>query len=376
MAEYSRMASGQVVSTGGQTAVIIPFLPDYIHITNTTRITAGAGVYTAFWEKDMGQGAAVVNTVNVGSFITAATGTGFRTFQAGLSNQLGPTVLLGAGGSITKNAGAPLITTTAPHGLVVGDVVIFSNLYQTATTGMQQIAGIPFKVATTPLTTTFTIDFDTSGSNFTAIAAGGLNTLASFKQVLYPALYAPDVAIVTGVAVAADGINTLITTNVPTNVEIGSEVGFHIPTAWGTVELNELPNVLIPGSPQYFYVISVVDADHFVVNVPFASLTAFNANQPFASFPGLKYPMVVPVGDVNSGGWPFTGSQLYPSPLIFNGFQGSIALANRVRTINGPAIQGAFINATFMGFTIGSAISGTAADTIFWRAYMHDINYP
>jgi hypothetical protein len=372
MAEYSRLAQGQVTSTGGQTAVILPFIPDYIDIVNTTRITAGSGVFSASWQKDMGQGAAVVNTAGTLSFVTAATGTGFKTFQAGLALQYGPTFFLGASGGITKNAGAPTITTTANHGLVVGDVVVFSNLYQTTTTGMQQIAGIPFQVVTVPSATTFTINWDTSGSNYTAISTGGLNTNASFKQVLYPALYAPDVAVVSAVATSGGGTLTQITTTMPTNVQVGQEMGFHIPTVWGPVQLNELPNVVIPGSPNYFYVTSVIDSTNFVINVPFASLTAYNANQPFLGFPGLKFPFAVPVGDINSGGFPYSGKALYPSPTVFNGFQGSVTVP--VSTINGPAIQGAFINATFMGFIIGSAASGTAADTIYWRAYMNDYN--
>jgi hypothetical protein len=78
-------------------------------------------------------------------------------------------------------------------------------------------------------------------------------------------------------------------------------------------------------------------------------------------------------GDVNTGGFPYSAtSQLYPSPTVFNGFTSSTSVG--VNTINGPAIQGAFFNATFQGFIIGSAISGTAADIIMWRAYMHDLN--
>jgi hypothetical protein len=386
MAEYSRLASGQVKSTGGQTAVVLPFIPNYIEISNKTRLSGtNSGVSRAWWETDMGQGAAFLTTTtnaasDLSAFIDATggsgstsgftAGTGFQTVQAGLSLQYGPTVLLGASGGITKSATAPTVTTTAAHGLVVGDVVVFSNLYQTTTTGMQQIAGIPFEVITVPSTTTFTINFNNNGSNYTAISTGGLNTLASFKQVLYPALYAPGQAIISAITL---GTTTTIQTTAPSNVVVGQEVGFHIPTAWGTTQLNELPNVIIPGSPVYGYVISVTDSTNFVVNINSSAYTAYNSNQPFSSFPGLKFPQVIPVGDVNTGGLQISsGSQLYPSPQVFNGFQGSVTVP--VNTINGPAIQGAFINATFQGFLIGSAIAGTAGDIIYWRAYMHDMN--
>jgi hypothetical protein len=109
-----------------------------------------------------------------------------------------------------------------------------------------------------------------------------------------------------------------------------------------------------------------------VVNIDSSAYTAFNPNQPFLSFRGLEFPQVVAVGDVNTGGWPITAtSDLYPSPLVYDGFG-----LTPSRTINGPAIMGAYINATFMGFIIGSGVSGTEEDVLYWRAYMHDINYP
>jgi hypothetical protein len=84
---------------------------------------------------------------------------------------------------------------------------------------------------------------------------------------------------------------------------------------------------------------------------------------------------MVPAGDINSGGYPYTGGDLYPSPLVYDG-----TTSAQVRTINGPGIQGAYINNTWMGFIIGSGIAGdgptdTPGDTLYWRAYMSDVNY-
>jgi len=370
MAEYSRLASGQVLSAGGATTVALPFIPNFIEISNQTRAAAASGVTRAWWETDMGQGAAFVTTTGAGpadgtSYITSATGTGFSTFQAGLSLQYGPTVFLGGGGGITK-ASSAVVTTTSAHGLVSGNVVIFQNLYQSASTGMQQIAGIPF-VVTVLSGTTFSIPWNTNQSNYTAIAAGGLNTLASFKKVLYPALYVPGTSFISAIGL---GTTTTITTTAPHNMQVGQEVGFRIPTIWGTSQLNELPNTIIPGSPIYGYIVAVGSSTTMTVNINSSSYTAYNSNQAFASFPGEQFPQVVAVGDVNTGGLQISaGSQLYPSPLVYNG-SGTTA----VSTINGPAILGAYINATFQGFIIGSGVAGTAGDTIYWRAYMHDLN--
>lgn len=371
MAEYSRMASGSVLSAGGATTVVCPFIPNFIEITNTTEITAAAsGVTRAWWMTDMGQGAAAYVQTGTGpadgSFFTT-TG-GFSTIQAGLSLQYGPTVFLGTtgGAGIAKTGATSLtVTTAAAHGLVAGNWVVFQNLYQTATTGMQTLAGIPFEVLTVGSSTTFTVGWVGNAANLTAITTAATGA-ASFKQILYPSLYAPGVAFPWSIAQSAGVITVKTTAN--HNFQVGQEIAFRIPSIYGAQQLNALPDLVIPGSPQYFYVTSVA-ADSFTFNYA-PAITAFSvANPTFTSFPGLKFAQVFAVGDVNTGGYPYAGGALYPSPTVYNGTSTSA-----VNTINGPGILGAYINATFQGFIIGATIAGTAADQIYWRAYMHDIN--
>ena len=367
MAEYSRLASGVVTSvlTGAPTTVILPFIPDFIEISNSTRAVAASGVTRAWWETDMGQGAAFVVTTGAGpadgtSFISSATGGGFSTFRGALSQQFGASLAIA---SITK-ASPAVVTTTGNHGLVSGNVVIFQGLNQSATTGMQQIAGMPFVVTVTGATT-FTIPWNTNQSNYTALS--GSPAGATVKRVLYPNLFTPNVGFISALTLAA---TTTVVTTAPTNIQVGQEVAFRIPTIWGTTQLNSLPNTLVPGSPIYGYVQSVTNSTTFVVSINSSAYTAFNSNQLFASYPGEQFPQVVPVGDINTGGYPYTGSALYPSPAFYNGTG-----TGTVNSINGPAIQGAFSNNSSMGFIIGGSISGTTADSIFWRAYMSDVNY-
>jgi len=366
MAEYSRLASGKVTSvlTGAPTTVILPFIPNFIEISNSTR-AANTGVTRAWWETDMGQGAAFLVTSNgtedLTTFISSSTGGGFSTFQGGLSQQFGPVLAIA---SMTA-ANPIVVTTTANHNLVSGNVVTFSNLYESSTTGFQQIAGIPFVITRTGATT-FSIPWDGSGSNYTAISGSPTTPTPTVKQILYPNLYAPNVGFISALTLSS---TTTVTTTAPTNIQVGQEIAFRIPSSWGTTQLNSLPNVTIPGSPIYGYVTSISTANSFVVNINSTGYTAFNPNQVFANFSGENFPQVVAVGDVNSGGYPFTGSQLYPSPAFYNGTGTGL-----VNSINGPAIQGAFSNNTSQGFIIGGSISGTTSDTIYWRAYLHDIN--
>jgi len=386
MAEYSRLASGKVLSAGGSTVVAIPFIPDFIEVSNASAAQAAAGVTRAWWMTDMGQGAAFRNLYgtgeqyidvvggSIGSTAALVDGSGFKTIKAGLSLQYGPVFSFATGTFTISKAANALVTTSVNHNLVSGNWVVFSNLYQTASTGMQQLAGIPFMITVTGATT-FTICWDTSGSFYTAFdSAASLNNVGSFKQILYPALYVPGVAYICDLTL---GATTTVETTAPHNFVVGQEVAFRIPSqvagssAWGPTELNSLPNVQIPGSPIYGYVISVTNSTTFVVNIDSSLFTPFSNNYPFLSFVGRTPPQVVAVGDVNTGGWPISaGSELYPSPLVYDGF----GVAQR-RTINGPAIQGAYINNTFMGFLIGAGVAGTEGDILFWRAYMHDKNY-
>jgi len=377
MAHYSTLVSGQVTSLGGSTPVVLPFVPNFIEIENKTRQVAGSGITSARWYTDMGQGAASANLFGTGEVyidVVGGTssggqtnGTGFSTLSGGIALQYGP--VNQHGGSpvsdfqISKAASAG-ITTVGNHGLVTGNVVVFSNLAQTSTTGMQQIAGIPFAITVTGATT-FTIPWNTNQSNYTAFnTATSTNNVGSFKQVLFPALYVPGTNVISAITT---GATTLVTTTTPHNFSVGQEVAFRIPASWGTTQLNSLPNALIPGSPIYGFVTVVNSSTQVTVNIVSTGFTAFNSNQTFAAFPGEKFPQIVAVGDINSGSL----LSNFTSPSIFNGYNG---LTTATQTINGPAIAGAYINGTFQGFIIGSGVAGSTSDVIFWRAYLHDQN--
>ena len=258
VAEYSKMASGSVIvqTTGGPLPVILPFIPNYIAVDNITRLVAGAGVTSASWMTDMGQGAAVINTFGTGAQYVApvgqtssgalVSGTGFSTFQAGLALQYGPVYQhTGSTDFSISKANPAVVTTTTAHGLTSGDVVVFSNLAQTSTTGMQQIAGIPF-VVTVLSATTFSIPWNTNQSNYTAFnSATSTSNFGSFKQVLYPALYAPSVSIISGITL---GTTTVVALTTPGNYSVGQEVAFRIPAIWGTTQLNSLPKLIFLAS--------------------------------------------------------------------------------------------------------------------------------
>jgi hypothetical protein len=383
MAEYSRFAKGHITTTasGGTPFINLPFQPQLVKWKNFTASTSGGAtgyVTSGYWDVSMGQGAAIYELVTASTLaLKAATTTtgGVYTFSGGISLQYGSLVLLGGSGGIAQTDSSTLsVTTTAAHGLKVGDWVVFQNLYETSTTGMQQIAGIPFIVKTVGSTTTFTVAWDGTAANLTAID-GSATGACGFKKILYPELYEPGVAFPWSITLS-NGVVTVYTT-APTNFVVGQEIGFNIPSVYGAQELNELPDVLIPGSPQYYYVTAVGSVevnstyvDYFTFNYG-GSLTTFNVAAPaFTSFPGLRFAQVKAVGDVNSGGYPYTGGNLYPSPTVVTGNTTTTLITSP--TINGPAIQGAYINNTAQGFYIGATAAPTASQIIYWEAELVD----
>lgn len=389
MTEYSRMAKGHFTSTGNAQVVNLPFMPDRIEMINYTAMATPAnhGIPRAWWDVSMGQGFGLGLVNNATPVLTSGVflSNGFSTFSAGQLLQYGPTYQFSNPGnptfSISQHATAPVVTTSVAHGLATGNVVIFENLYQTSTTGMVQICGIPFTVTVTG-TTTFTINWNTNQSTYAAFdSSTSTNDAGSWKQVLYPYLYAPEQAVITAINTSTN----VITTAAAHNFQVGQEVAFRIPPIWGSTQLNSLPDVLIPGSPLYYYVTAVTQ-NTFTVAGNLSAVTAYNSNFNGSSViptGSWTFPQVVPVGDVNTGGTPYSGGALYPSPLIYNG-SGTTA----VSTINGPAIKGAFVNNTSQGFIIGAGnikVGAAGADTssflvgantnvIYWVAYLDDLS--
>jgi hypothetical protein len=379
MAEYSRIAKGHFTSNGFAQVVNLPFQPDAVQFWNYTAANTNAtsqNIVSAYWDVSMGQGQAVVEGYNATPALIydVVSTNGISTFAAGQLLQYGPLNGHGQGTSdFSITAASPsVVTVAAGHGLQTGNVIVFENLYQTSTTGMQQMAGIPMTVTVTN-STTFSVNWNSSGSNYTAFnTATSTNNLGTWKQVLYPYLYAPNQAVITAINTSTN----VVTTAAAHNFHTGQEIAFRIPQVWGSTQLNSLPDVLIPGSPLYYYVIAVTQ-NTFTVSTSLSAVTAFNANQPFAS-QGRTFAQVVAVGDVNTGGTLISaGSPLYPSPNVYQGYG-----TTDTPTINGPAILGSFVNNTAQGFIIGAGagrvlttgvLVGANTNVIYWRAYLSDM---
>ena len=390
MTEYSRMAKGNYTVSGGSLGstapsvkvINLPFKPDFVTLINYTQSITPAqhGIPFAYWDASVPpitvssvQYDTIVQVFNSTPVLTTdsvAVGGGISVFSGGISLQYGPTKqIIG----ITK--ANPAVVNVTAHGYSVGDTVVMTGI-ALGTNNMQLLNGVPFTISAVTDADHFTIKWDASGSNYTALSGSPAGALV--RKVLYPFLYLPEDNIISAVAT---GNTTTITTTMYHNLEVGQEIAFRIPPLWATIQLNSLPNVLIPGSPAYGYVVSITDNWTFVCNINSSAYTAFTDNfaMTSATLPGLTYAQVVPVGDVNTGGNIITaGSPLYPSPQFPTS-------TTRVPTINGPAIRGAFVNNTSQGFIVGnhasrtdttSWVGGSDGDIMEWRAYLHDMSIP
>jgi hypothetical protein len=390
MTEYSKWAKGTYIQGAGTlgvsapnvTAIALPFQPNYVELINLTQSITPAqhGIPFARWDagslvtiSSVVYNPTIVEIFNATPVLTtdSVLTNGISAYSAGLSQQFGANFSISG---ITKATQA-VVTTTAPHGYSVGSTVILQGIALATTNNMQLLNNVPFTIVAVGSTTSFTINWNTSGSNYTAITGSPAGAIV--KQVLYPFLYPPQDNVVVSIAL---GATTTIGTAMYHNFETGQEVAFRVPNFWGTIQLNSLPNLVIPGSPIYGYITSVTDNWTFTVNINSTAFTAFtvNATMTAATLPGLTYAQAVPVGDINTGSNLYTGAQLYPPPQF-------PTFSNKVSTINGSAIKGAFVNNTSQGFIVGqgpskndttSWVGGSTGDVIEYRAYYYELANP
>ena len=376
MAEYSRVAKGHFVSSGSAQVINLPFQPDSVQVWNYSAYNSAAtsqNVLDAYWDVSMGQGLALIKGYNsspalIGDVVPS---NGISSFAAGQLLQFGPQKQI-----VGATAANPPVFNVTAHGYSVGQTVVFQGLEQSDTTGMQQMAGAQYTIIAVSDANHFSVNWDasdTSSGYYTALS--GSPSGAYVKQVLYPMLYEPAVSYIYAIATTS-GLTQVTTTNYH-NLKVGQEVAFSIPSAFGMVQLNSLPNNSIPGSPQYYYVTSVIDNWNFTINQSISGFTPFTTALEFSTFPGQTFAQVVPVGDVNSGGESINSSSslLYPPPFF-------PTPNNGINSINGPAIKGAFVNNTSQGFVIGAgagrvlttaSLVGASTNVLYWRAYLSDL---
>lgn len=340
---YSKILRGTFTSTGVNKPLYLPMKPDMIEIWNKTKYgttTNHTGVAAVGFAEDAA-GTAYLTESNGTTWLGKVLASGGFTFFSAGSPTYGATKALAT--TFVTQANPAVVTCTA-HGYQTGDVVL---LY--GTTGMLQVAGIPYVITRTGANT-FTIPVDSSG--FGAAATAGF-----VKQVLYPDLYIPELCYITAIST---GTTTTITTSINHNFVVGQEVGFTIPSAWGTTQLDYSVYLQTSnGIPQQAYV-TAVTANTLTVNINSTGFTAFAYPTSATAALGLTFPQVWAIGDQNTG-YSLNSSGQVPYLGVSNGVIG---------------IPGAFVANTRQGVIVGTG-DGTEIihannDVIAWRATFPD----
>jgi len=295
MTEYSRMAKGNYTVTGGTLGVSapnvkvinLPFKPDYVELINYTQSATQAqhGIPFAFWDASVPPltfSSVNYDTVVIVNSSTTASNTdmvkvggGISAFSGGLSQQFGAAQQVVASTKCTTTS-----FQVTGHGYSVGDTVIFRGLFQSSTTGMPQMNGIPFTITTITDANNFIVNYNSNNAAYTNLS--GSPASAFVQKVLFPFLYVPQDNVVTAITL---GNTTTIQTSMYHNLEVGQEIAFRIPNAWGTTQLNSLPNVVLPGQPIYGYVTSITDNWTFVCSINSSGYTAFTTNIAVSAVP-------------------------------------------------------------------------------------------
>lgn len=219
-----------------------------------------------------------------------------------------------AGTAITAVTQAnPAQVTSNGHGLVVGDLVILTNV-----TGMQQISSLVFEVNTVVDANNFTVFLDSSG--FAAAGTGGTAT-----KLFNDTFYTPFRGAITDITQAASAVITLAVF-APGDYNVGETHRIIVPAGFGMTQMNGLVAT-----------ITAVNAatNTITVNINSTAFTAF-AFPASASVP-FTFSQIVPIGDV------------------------------------GSVLTGSIQNRAFFGLELGSAVVGANNDDIKWVASTREL---
>lgn len=266
----SLIASGSFTSTGAARNIVLPSRPDYFKIVNrSTWGTAPTDVIQSEWFYGYADGQAITITEGGGSALTgtavAAGGTGFTfvdsTVDTPIASYATGTAITAANPAVVSDANTP----------TVGDTVVLYN-----TTGMLQIAGMPFTVTAVTAGVDFTLGYlDASG--FAAAA-----TNADYRIFRAP-YWNPDKAYIVGITAANPAV---ISTSTAHDYAIGDKIRVTCPAAFGMVEIDGLEAT-----------ITAVTANTITTDINSAAFTAFAFPTSAVAAAGVDFPMLTSAGE-------------------------------------------------------------------------------
>lgn len=292
--------SGRLVSAGSVIRIPCVQGASWLKVVNYTEATAANANHGVeyFWQLGMTANDCLVSLRNAGATAmntsTAITlgVPGVTLIDTSLINTVSvATVLTGI-----TNAAPGVVATADTHtaGLATGDIV---RLYDVV--GGNQLSGIDFTVGNVILDTSFTL---ANMAAIVAVAAPGAT--AVWRKIPYDAYFYPTHRYISKIrAWPTDTTKTQITLTVTHGYQIGQQVRFVIPAAYGMTQLNGLQGTIV----QMNVTDNTGSTNTIIVDTPVTGFTAFAF--PLSAAVPFSPAMVVPIG-MN------TSEALYPVPPL------------------------------------------------------------
>lgn len=277
---FTILTGGSFTSTGAGVKIPLPSSADYFKTWNITQMPlapATAVVISGEWfgpKFGLGQTAAndglrwkkstSTSAINIDTFATSTASNGFTYVTTS------PIVEAQAANAITAITATSPAVVTQTNTYSNGDILRIYN-----TTGMLQIAGMPFQISSV------------SGSGYTLtglIAAGfaAAATAGNTRRVSQFAAVDPETLYITAITQATSAV---VTTSVdPTNYYVvGMKIHFSIPASFGMTQMNQLTGTITAVSSTNYTVTVNINSSAFTA-FAFPASTASPTAQLFATF--------------------------------------------------------------------------------------------
>lgn len=215
------------ISNGVSKTINLPGNIEWIQVRDISNINTPANTQfvEASWTIGMNNGTAIVRSYTASAPATSVAVV--ATNGIGQVNTSDQNSLEAALISTAISSDSPAVVSLASTaGLANGDVVRLSN-----STGMLQVAGMDFTISSVTTNTSVALSFLDS-SAFAAAA-----TAATIRKVNNPPLFSPRQFLITAISKAA---NARFTLSVTSDIAIGEELSFQVPSEFGMVEMNGL----------------------------------------------------------------------------------------------------------------------------------------
>lgn len=280
MGQYSQPLGGYYTSDGAAKTINLPYLPDWIEVKvqgnssgdNWTSSANPGVIKEAYWRRGMANDSALalVNTNSAATdqkaFYSSSAFNLFTSTPGTFGSALSATAI--------NQANPAVASMASTSGIAAGDTVLV-----TGSTGMLQIAGLPFTVGTVVANTSIQLKYLNS-SGFAAAA-----TAATIKKVLYPNVYLPKLRYITAITKASQAVVTFSSTH---GFVAGQTLRLHVSSAFGMVEMDGLLGTIQSVNTSTNTVTLDIDSSAFTT---FAFPTSATASV------GVSFPLAVPVGE-------------------------------------------------------------------------------